>query len=66
MGDNRAVMTTADPVALRAIDAARAALLEQVGAEVVGDHLGARPEGEGVVTHTFASRLPGFAIVIHR
>lgn len=61
MGDNRAVMTTADPVALRAIDAARTALLEQVGAEVVGDHLGAEPEGEGVVTHIFACTQRGYA-----
>jgi hypothetical protein len=54
------VMTTADPTALEAVDAARAALVEQVGANVVGEHLGATPEDEGVVTHTFASSEAGY------
>lgn len=53
-------MTTADPVALEAVDAARAALVEQVGADVVGEHLGARPEEQGVVTHGFASSEAGY------
>jgi hypothetical protein len=54
------VMTTADPAALNAVDAARAALVEQVGADVVGDHLGATPEDEGVVTHSFACSEAGY------
>ena len=37
------VMTTVDPVALEAVAVARAALVEQVGADVVGDHLAASP-----------------------
>src|SRR6188472_1225414 len=53
-------MSTADPVALEAIDAARAALVEQVGADVVGDHLGASPEDTGVVTHQFACSASGY------
>ena len=60
MRDNRSVMTTADPVALEAVDAARAALVEQVGADVVGDHLAASPEDEGVVTHHFACSEAGY------
>jgi hypothetical protein len=54
------VMTTADPAALEAVDAARAALVEQVGADVVGEHLGATAEDEGVVTHSFASSEAGY------
>jgi hypothetical protein len=54
------VMTTVDPTALEAVDTARAALVEQVGADVVGEHLGATPEDQGVVTHTFASSEAGY------
>ncbi len=53
-------MTTADPVALEAVAAARAALVEQVGADVVGEHLAATPEDEGVVTHNFACSETGY------
>ena len=53
-------MSTADPVALEAVDAARAALVEQVGADVVGDHLAASPEDKGVVTHQFACSASGY------
>ena len=53
-------MTTADPVALEAVDAARAALVEQVGAAVVGDHLDASAEDQGVVTHRFACSENGY------
>jgi hypothetical protein len=64
VGDNREVMTSAphdaDPVALAAVAAARAALVEQVGEDVVGDHLEATPELEGVVTHTFACTQAGY------
>jgi hypothetical protein len=49
----------ADQVALTAVDAARAALVEEVGADVVGEHLGAVTE-DGVVTHSFASTQPGY------
>ncbi len=53
-------MTTADPVAPEAVAAARAALMEQVGAAVVGEHLGASSEDEGVVTHRFSSSERGY------
>jgi hypothetical protein len=53
-------MTSADPVALQAVDLARAVLVEQVGGDVVGDHLAAVPEEQGVVTHTFACTQAGY------
>lgn len=53
-------MTSADPVALEAVDPARTVLVEQVGADVVGDHLAATPEDQGVVTHTFACEQAGY------
>ncbi len=53
-------MTTADPVAPEAVAAARAALVEQVGADVVGEHLAASSEDEGVVTHRFSSSERGY------
>ena len=53
-------MTTADPVAPEAVAAARAALMEQVGADVVGEHLAASSEDEGVVTHRFSSSERGY------
>ncbi len=53
-------MTTVDPVALEAVDAARAALVEQVGAGVVGDHIDASAEDQGVVTHRFACSENGY------
>lgn len=52
-------MKTED-VAVAAADAARAALLEQVGDGVVGDHLEAVAEDEGVVTHYFACTQTGY------
>ncbi len=54
------VMTTADQGALEAVTAAHAALVEQVGAGVVGEHLAATPEDEGVVTHNFACSENGY------
>lgn len=64
MGDNRRVMTTDDtlagPLAERATATARAALVAQVGDEVVGEHLGAAPEGDGVVTEYFDCTQAGY------
>jgi hypothetical protein len=60
----------ATQVALEAVDAARAALVDDVGADVVGEHLDAVVE-DGVVTHRFASTQPGYrgwawaVIVVH-
>jgi hypothetical protein len=47
-------------VALEAVDAARAALVDEVGADVVGEHLSAEPEEQGAVTHHFACQQAGY------
>lgn len=66
MGENRRVMTTEDvAVTAAAVDAARAALVEQVGEAVVGDHVDAVRETDDVavgnaVTHHFACTQPGY------
>jgi len=52
-------MTTQD-VSVAAVDAARAALLEQVGDFVVGEHVEAVVETDGVVTHYFACTQAGY------
>ncbi len=46
--------------AAAAIEIARAALISDVGAAVVGEHLGATPEDEGVVSHWFACTQAGY------
>jgi hypothetical protein len=64
MGENHRVMMTEDvsspALAAGAVDAARAALVEQVGGDVVGDHVEAVPETDGVVTHYFACSQAGY------
>jgi hypothetical protein len=58
------VITTARPkpdaAAVAAVDVARAALVDDVGAADVGEHLGHVVEGERVVTHLFACERPGY------
>ncbi|MDQ6686294.1 MAG: DUF3027 domain-containing protein [Actinomycetota bacterium] len=49
-----------DTVAASAGEVARAALVEQVGAASVGEHLGVRAEGPQVVTHLFESVQAGY------
>lgn len=51
-----------DSVAARAVDVARTALLEEVPATEVGDHLGveAEPDADRTVTHLFACARPGY------
>lgn len=49
-----------DPVLVDAVDVARTALLEEVPADQVGEHLTAYGEQQGVVTHVFASTHPGY------
>lgn len=49
-----------DTAAAAAVDAARAALLDEVAATQVGEHLGVEADGERVVTHYFACALPGY------
>ena len=50
----------ADAVLTTAADAARAALLLEVDADDVGEHLAAEQEGDRVVTHLFDCRKPGY------
>lgn len=50
----------ADAAAVAAVDAAREALVQDVGAADVGEHLGAVAEGERVVTHQFACTRKGY------
>jgi hypothetical protein len=59
MGENRRVMMT-DDRAVAAVDAARAALVEQVGEDVVGPPVAAVTEGEGLATHYFACTQAGY------
>jgi hypothetical protein len=49
-----------DTVAASAVDAARAALVEEVGSADVGEHLGHTAEGDRVVTHLFACTRRGY------
>lgn len=62
MGENRRVTTRtkADTTLVRAVDAARATLLEQVEAGDVGEHLGHEPEDERSVTHLFECTRRGY------
>ncbi|GAB3777945.1 DUF3027 domain-containing protein [Nocardioides ungokensis] len=54
------VRTKPDAAAVAAVDAARAALLEEVDAADVGEHLGHLVEGERLVTHLFACERAGY------
>lgn len=60
----RAVRTArppkADQACLDAVDLARAAAEETAGVVGVGEHLGAVPEAERVLTHVFACTHPGY------
>lgn len=63
--DNRGVTTPsrrprADLACRDAVDVARAALLESVDADEVGDHLGYEVDGERVLSHLFDCRRPGY------
>ncbi len=65
MGDHVDMTTLArtrpDTAVVSAVDAARAALLEDVPATDVGDHLGHRTDAQRVVTHLFACTRKGYA-----
>jgi hypothetical protein len=50
----------ADATTMAAVDAAREALVHEVDAEDVGEHLAAEIEGERLVTHLFDCRRPGY------
>lgn len=49
-----------DETAAAAVDVARSALLEEVGPDDVGDHLGTDNEGDRLVTHRFACDRTGY------
>ncbi len=49
-----------DAVSAAAVDDARAALVADVAAEDVGEHLGAAADGDRVVTHLFACERRGY------
>jgi Protein of unknown function (DUF3027) len=48
-----------DATCAAAVDLARAAA-QEVGGDAVGEHLGVQAEADRVVTHSFASLLPGY------
>ncbi|MDX6284540.1 MAG: hypothetical protein QOG53_25 [Frankiales bacterium] len=50
----------ADSVLAEAVDVARAAVVEEAGADLVGDYLGHEADDERVVTHYFASLEPSY------
>ncbi len=54
------VRTKPDAAAVAAVDAARAALLDEVDAADVGEHLDHVAEGERLVTHLFACERAGY------
>ncbi|WP_437178938.1 DUF3027 domain-containing protein [Kineococcus endophyticus] len=51
---------TLDAAAAGAVDLARAAAEEVADEGTVGEHLGTVPEGDRIVSHTFACLLPGY------
>jgi hypothetical protein len=55
-----ATRTKIDTQAAAAVDTARTALVEQIAASDVGEHLGHVAEGERVVTHLFECKLAGY------
>ena len=57
---SRAARARPDAVLARAVDEARAAAVEVAGPSNVGDHTGARSEGDRVVTHLFRCTQPGY------
>ncbi|MGH8959956.1 MAG: DUF3027 domain-containing protein [Jatrophihabitantaceae bacterium] len=53
------VVGQADPTLAAAVELARSAAAE-VGNDTVGEYLGARGEGDRILTHAFATSLPGY------
>jgi hypothetical protein len=54
------VISAPDSAAVEAVDAARSALVAEVGADVVGEHLSATGETDGAVTHHFSCTQSGY------
>lgn len=66
MGDNGAVLSIAKPpktdaALAAAVETARDALSEAVGADAFGDHAGVEAEADRVVTHYFETRQAGYS-----
>jgi hypothetical protein len=61
MGHHGDMTPKADAVLIGALETAREALLLEVDADEVGEHLGAQQEGDRVVTHLFDCAKPGYA-----
>lgn len=68
MRDNRHVTNTEtapaikpDPALIGAVDLARDAVIGDVGAAMVGDHLGAAMDADRIATHLFACLNPAYA-----
>jgi hypothetical protein len=49
-----------DPVCADAVDVARAAVVDEMGAENVGEHLAVEADAERVATHLFADLTPAY------
>ena len=49
-----------DAVCAEAVDAARAALVDSVSPDAVGEHLGVEADADRVVTHLFEAHVPGY------
>lgn len=49
-----------DAVLAAAVDTARSGVVQIAGDNAVGEHLGAFPEAERLVTHRFAADVPGY------
>jgi hypothetical protein len=59
MLEPRNARSAPDAVLVAAVDLARAAAVD-VGEDSVGEHLGAYAAGDRIVSHTFATTLPGY------
>lgn len=57
---NTATAIKSDPVLIGAIDLARAAVVAEVGADFVGEHIGASMDAERIATHLFVCSNPAY------
>ncbi|HNM96899.1 MAG TPA: DUF3027 domain-containing protein [Marmoricola sp.] len=57
---NTPALPATDEIAAATLDAARTAVIDQVGATEVGEHLGFAVEDEFTVSHMFACTKPGY------
>ncbi|MDO8732426.1 MAG: DUF3027 domain-containing protein [Actinomycetota bacterium] len=57
---NTATAIKSDPVLIGASELARAAVVDEVGTEFVGEHLGSHMDAERIVTHLFVCTNPAY------